>query len=148
MNMVGTLYDNDARMLEDAYTSSSPLHYAAVFGLQDIIERTIKSNKWKIKRNKWSWTYSALLGIASEKGYIGIVRLLLDKGANVNAQSGHLGNALQAVSCRGCADIAELLLDKGADVNTQGGDHGNALQAASWGGHAENVRLLLKGVQM
>ncbi len=69
----------DAHSLKDRYTRLSPFHYAAVFGLEDIIGKGIEGNKW-------SWTYSALVEIASEKGYIGIVRLLLDKGADVNAK--------------------------------------------------------------
>ncbi len=142
--------NDDAYSLEDRYTRLSPLHYAAVFGLQDIIETKIKRNKWKIRKSEWSWTYNVLVEIASEKGYIGIVRLLLDKGANVNAQGEHYGSALQIASLRGYVDIVRLLLDKGADVNAQG-EHffGNALQAASWGCHAEIARLLLdRGVDV
>jgi ankyrin repeat protein len=44
------------------------------------------------------------------------VKLLLDKGADVNAQGGFYGNALQAASCRGHKQVVKLLLDKGADV--------------------------------
>ncbi|KAF8351875.1 ectomycorrhiza-induced ankyrin-domain/NACHT-domain-containing protein [Amanita rubescens] len=136
-----TVYD--VAEIENIYTRASPLHYAALFGLQDIIETTIKSNKWKITRNEWSWAYGALVEIASENGYIGIVRLLLDKDANVNAQGGKYGNALQAASWGGHVQIARLLLDKGTNVNAQGGKYGNALQAASYGGHAEIAKLLL-----
>ncbi|KAF8333766.1 ankyrin repeat-containing domain protein [Amanita rubescens] len=121
----------------------SPLHYAVLLGLQDIVETTIKSNKWKMTRNEWSWAYSALVEIASENGYIGIVRLLLNKGAKVDAQGVQYGNALQAASWRGNTEIARLLLDKGANVNAQCGHYGNALQAASQGGDAETARLLL-----
>ncbi|OCK73444.1 hypothetical protein K432DRAFT_280544, partial [Lepidopterella palustris CBS 459.81] len=61
--------------------------------------------------------------------------LLLSKGADVNAQGGRYGNALQAASVGGHNKIVELLLSKGADINAQGGECGNALQAASVGGH-------------
>jgi ankyrin repeat protein len=67
----------------------------------------------------------------------------LDKGADVNAQGGEYGNALQAASSRGHQEIVQLLLDKGADVNAQGGEYGNALPAASWGGYQGVVQLLL-----
>jgi ankyrin repeat protein len=43
-----------------------------------------------------------------------VVKLLLDKGANVNAQSGHYGNALQAASIYGHDAVVRLLVDKGA----------------------------------
>ncbi|KAF2652559.1 HET-domain-containing protein, partial [Lophiostoma macrostomum CBS 122681] len=69
--------------------------------------------------------YAALLGLST------ITRLLLDKGAEVNAQGGHFGNALQAASSMGHKQVVKMLLDKGAEVNAQGGHFGNALQAAS-----------------
>jgi ankyrin repeat protein len=72
-----------------------------------------------------------------------VVGLLLDKGANANAQGGHYGNALQAASYRGDAEVIGLLLDKGAEVNAQGGTYDNALYAASTRGHAEIVMLLV-----
>ncbi|KAJ1324752.1 ankyrin repeat domain-containing protein 50 [Microdochium nivale] len=74
-----------------------------------------------------------------------VVILLLDAGADVNAQGGRYGtgNALQAASSRGFQDVVELLLDAGADVNAQGGYYGNALQAASYEGHQDVVQLLL-----
>ena len=51
-----------------------------------------------------------------------MVELLLSKGADVNAQGGEYGNALQAASDGGHEKVVELLLSKGADVNAQGGD--------------------------
>ena len=61
------------------------------------------------------------------------MKLLLDRGANVNAQGGQHGNALQAASYGGHEKVVELLLDKGADVNAQGGAYyGNALQAGGF----------------
>jgi len=43
-----------------------------------------------------------------------VVRLLLDKGADVNAQGGSFGNALQAASENGHEAVVRLLLDEGA----------------------------------
>jgi hypothetical protein len=77
-------------------------------------------------------------------GYEPIVQLLLGKGAEVNAQGGDYGNALQAASAGDHESIVHLLLDKGAEVNTQGGHYGNALRAASIRGHEAVVRLLLE----
>jgi uncharacterized membrane protein len=87
--------------------------------------------------------YAALLGFST------ITRLLLDKGAEVNAQGGDFGNALQAASRGGHEQVVKTLLDKGAEVNAQGGHFGNALQAASWGGHEQVVKTLLdKGAEV
>jgi ankyrin repeat protein len=64
-----------------------------------------------------------------------MTRMILDKGADVNAQSGYYGNALQAALAHGHKDIATLLLEKGANVSAQGRHFSNALQAALAGGH-------------
>ncbi|KAH6637880.1 ankyrin repeat domain-containing protein [Boeremia exigua] len=71
--------------------------------------------------------------------------LLLEKGADINAQGGYYGNALQAaIACLGSKKFVEFLLEKGADINAQGGEYGNALQAASYCGKEEIVVLLLE----
>jgi ankyrin repeat protein len=71
------------------------------------------------------------------------MQLLLNNGADVNAQGGGFGNALQAASVNGNLEVVQLLVDEGADVKTQGGIYGNALQAASFNGRLEVVQLLV-----
>jgi ankyrin repeat protein len=83
------------------------------------------------------------LSAASLGGHEAVVRLLVDKGADVNAQGGRHGNALYTASTGGHEAVVRLLVDKGADVNAQGGGYDNALRAASAGGHEEVVRLLV-----
>lgn len=80
---------------------------------------------------------------ASLGGLYFSVQMLLDKNADVNAQGGRCGNALQAASSRGHDKIVQLLLDKNADINAQGGLYGNALYAASTQGHNKIVQMLL-----
>lgn len=71
------------------------------------------------------------------------VRLLIRKGANVNAHSDEYGNALQVAVTKGYEEIARLLIDNGADVNAQHGIYGNVLQEASVRGYKEIARLLI-----
>ncbi|KAK1954643.1 ankyrin [Colletotrichum sublineola] len=95
--------------------------------------------------------FDTALQAASGHGDRNIIQMLLDKGADVNAQGGLFGNALQAASFYGYKNIAqiliskegEMLISKGADVNAQGGKYGNALQAASKGGYKRIVEMLL-----
>ncbi|KAL5328216.1 hypothetical protein ACEPPN_001712 [Leptodophora sp. 'Broadleaf-Isolate-01'] len=84
------------------------------------------------------------LQAASLGGHEAIAALLIEKGANVNAQGGYHGNALQAASARGHEAIVVLLIEKGADVNTQSKRYGNALQKASLGGHEAIAALLIE----
>ncbi|KIK53779.1 hypothetical protein GYMLUDRAFT_178406, partial [Collybiopsis luxurians FD-317 M1] len=50
-----------------------------------------------------------------------LVKYLLQAGADVNAQGGFYGTALQAAAYEGKIGIVKCLLQAGADVNTQGG---------------------------
>jgi ankyrin repeat protein len=80
---------------------------------------------------------------AARLGLITITKLQLDKDADVNAQGGYCGNALQAASVGGHKQVVKMLLNKDADINAQGGYYGNALQAASVRGHKQVVKILL-----
>ena len=51
---------------------------------------------------------------ASHEGHIDIVKLLLDKGADVNAKSKDGDTALKAASVKGHTEIVELLKAHGA----------------------------------
>ena len=50
-----------------------------------------------------------------------IVQMLLERGADVNAEGGGYGNALQSASHNDHQEIVQVLLKRGADVNAQGG---------------------------
>ncbi|KAF4462719.1 Pfs NACHT and Ankyrin domain, partial [Fusarium albosuccineum] len=55
--------------------------------------------------------YACFVGLAVS------VRDLIGKGAEINAQGGRYGNALQAAASGGHEEIVELLLAQGADIN-------------------------------
>jgi ankyrin repeat protein/beta-lactamase regulating signal transducer with metallopeptidase domain len=59
-----------------------------------------------------------LLHVAAQKGYKDIAKLLIDKGADVNAQSGNLTPLHLGVE-NGNKDVVELLIANGADVNAK-----------------------------
>jgi ankyrin repeat protein len=56
---------------------------------------------------------------ASSSSHMAIVQLLLEKGADVNAQGGYDENVVQAASSFSHMSIVQLLLERGADANTQ-----------------------------
>ncbi|KAJ1322984.1 ankyrin repeat domain-containing protein 50 [Microdochium nivale] len=76
---------------------------------------------------------------SEEETLLYYVQLLLDNGADINAQGGYFGNALQAAVSSGNEELVQLLLDSGAKVR-QGGD---ALRMASSRGYEKTVQLLL-----
>ncbi|KAL5114259.1 hypothetical protein ACEQ8H_007868 [Pleosporales sp. CAS-2024a] len=116
--------------------------YAMKIGSATVIRHLIAASRFDLQERDHSDT-ATLLCQAVERGASKEARLLLDAGANVNAQGGYYSNALQAALTYGYKDIVELLLDRGAHVNAQGGFYGNALQAASTKGHKDIVDLLL-----
>jgi ankyrin repeat protein len=46
------------------------------------------------------------------KGHEKVVQMLLDRGADINTQGGHYGNALRAASMRGHEKVVQMLLEK------------------------------------
>ncbi|KAH7070389.1 ankyrin repeat-containing domain protein, partial [Paraphoma chrysanthemicola] len=142
------LNENYSYKVERAYTHSlSPLCAAAACGYTDVVNLLTRH----VRPDDINSIYSRTpLLWAAENGHQTVAKLLLDKGADVNAQNGH-SNALQAASEGGHEQVVKLLLNKGANVNAQGGKYSaqggkyksSALQAASEGGHEQVVKLLL-----
>ena len=68
------------------------------------------------------------------QGPLGVVRLLLEKGADVNANYPSGVTALIWASREGHLNVVKLLLEKGADVNARDKFGRTALMmAAQWG---------------
>jgi len=87
----------------------------------------------------------AILHLRQEVGVFvqQVPRATLGMNANVHAQRGFYGNALQAASHGGHEAVVRLLLEQNADVNAPGGRYGNAFLAASARGH-DGVKGLLR----
>lgn len=76
------------------------------------------------------------LTAAAKEGYQDIVKFLLDNGANVNGRESDTIDPVQSAALGGCEKTVEFLLKQGAQV-------GNALKCAIEKGHAKVVKLLL-----
>jgi len=75
-------------------------------------------------------------------GHIDVMRILIDKGADVNAKNKNGATALILAADKGNAEIVSFLIDKGADFNSKDGN-GTALMLAANKGNAEFVRFLI-----
>jgi len=128
------------RQYDDA-GSMTPIRFAALSNHNRVLEHFLErvgvhvDSRDEDGRTALYW--------ASELSHDKIVQMLLDRGADVNAQGGYYGSALQAASAEGHDKIVQMLLDRDADVNAQGGRYGDALLAASMKGHEKIVQMLL-----
>ncbi|KAM0799534.1 ankyrin repeat-containing domain protein [Usnea florida] len=144
----------------------TPIYYASFMGLDQVLDHLVNSGQvedatipalqpipsFKLSRdvNAQDGELDKALQAASYGGHKKVVQILLNKGADINAQGGFDGgkynNALTAASFGGHEKIVQMLLDKGADVNTPGRLGSNALQVASRGGYEKVVQILLDKV--
>lgn len=90
------------------------------------------------------------LHLASYRGRPEIAQLLLDRGANANAEDSffktplhHVAGGLYSSQEDGIR-VAQLLLERGADINAQNSDRETPLHAASAYGRLEIARMLLE----
>jgi hypothetical protein len=89
--------------------------------------------------------YTALMAAAGN-GHTELVKLLIDKGADMNAIWPGWSNgvtALMIAAYNGHTEVVKLLLDKGADVDVKNPYGMTALIYAAIHGHTEIARLLM-----
>ncbi|CAN9387812.1 unnamed protein product [Alternaria alternata] len=82
------------------------------------------------------------LHIAAREGHLGVIEVLLEAGADINAMQSD-DTALIRATSRGHKETVALLLDKGAEVNALNGYKSNAIQVASSNGNKEILEVLL-----
>ena len=78
-------------------------------------------------------------------GNLGVVKLLLDRGADINAVSrnGFSATPLQGAAAFKKVELATLLIERGANVNCRGEGGGTPLHEAAGNGQIEFAQLLL-----
>ncbi|KAJ7889168.1 hypothetical protein B0H14DRAFT_2562009 [Mycena olivaceomarginata] len=126
---------------DDQLQFHTTLHAAALFNLQETVQILIAQDPHLLDEKKGellivssSFSSVGMVELLLKKGSMlpwnnEVVKLLIEKGANLNAQGGRFGNVLQVASITGNKEMVQLLIEKGANVNAQGGEYGNVLQA-------------------
>jgi uncharacterized protein len=116
---------------QDGYTA---LHYAAFFGGADVAEALIDagSDLEAVSRNVMG---VRPLNSAAAGGHGDVSRLLVERGADVNAKQAQGFTPLHAVAQNGDADLVEVLLAAGADKDARAEDGRTAADVALEAGH-------------
>jgi ankyrin repeat protein len=81
---------------------------------------------------------------AAERPSVGMVRMLLEKGAEVNFANSRGCTALYVAAMKGRDEMVSSLLRSGADPSRRSDEGMTALYAASLFGHVAVVRVLLR----
>ncbi|MEW6347740.1 MAG: ankyrin repeat domain-containing protein [Thermodesulfobacteriota bacterium] len=84
------------------------------------------------------------LGIAAQLGNVPLVRLLVQKGADVNHRDSHGQTPLMAAAWQGRLDAVKILVDKGAQVNVKDNLGQSPLALANHGGHKQVSEFLVQ----
>lgn len=100
----------------------SALGYGAEINIRDDLNRTALM---------WATSYC----------YIDIVRLLLEREADISASNG--ATVLMIAAENGNTEILDMLLDNGADIEHKDSYGYTALMYAAWNGKVDALRLLL-----
>jgi ankyrin repeat protein len=118
------------------------IHRAAGQGDVDGVARMLDEDP----RLLLSERYETLLTRAAARGHVGTVRLLLERGLDVDTPDAVGTSALHIAASRGHEELVSLLLTSGADASMVGPMGWTALMNASAHGRAGVVRLLLRSM--
>ena len=121
----------------------SPLHYAAVCGLHDIVKTWITQHPQDVDSLGYNHNL-APLHLASRRGHKDVARLLLEHGADMTLQSGDGSTPLHFALNYHNHEVAPLLLEHGADVAARDDEGWTPLHLASLLERDNEARILLE----
>ena len=142
------IHDIDYSFRETMFTehpsspTATPLYYATLCGFRDLVEHLIITRPGDI--NARGGCHDTPLHAAVIKGYVGIMRLLLEHGANMATLNDEDFGPLHEASRRGRLDVIGLLLDHRADIDSRNFLGRTPLFIASQEGELEVARVLLQ----
>ena len=122
---------------------ATPLHYAACCGMHDVVKFLIVEHSQDVNARGFN-SGETPLHVATECRHADIAQLLLEHGADANAQDMYERTPLLMASENGLGEIARVLLKHGADTELGKNGGQSLLELASENGLGEIARVLLK----
>jgi ankyrin repeat protein len=124
-----------------------PIFQAAARGDVDEVARLLDAEPHLVEARDDRRPDDTPLVVAAEQGRVGVVRLLLQRGAEVKAPYVCGDTALHAAAGRGREEVVNVLLSSGADSIIKGRGGYTALICASWRGQVGVAKQLLQHMQ-
>lgn len=84
------------------------------------------------------------LAVAADAGNFKMLKILLDKGADINHKGNNLETSLNLIACSGSAEMIEFLIQNGAKVNSLSSLGYSPLHNATSCGNIDAIKILLK----
>ncbi|MDH4162887.1 MAG: ankyrin repeat domain-containing protein [Nitrospirota bacterium] len=111
--------------------------------VRSLVERGAAVNHLSLASETGATALQAAVDVPNLKEeHVAIIRILLEKGADVNSRNAAGRTPLLLAAARGRTEIAEMLIDRGADPNALDWSGDFALRSAAAGGQAKLIALL------
>jgi Ankyrin repeats (3 copies) len=110
--------------------SRTPLHYAAEFGICEVVEFLVVERSQDVNSRKPCHHNQTPLFIASQNGHTEFVRILLQHGADTEARDNNNSTPLHCASRQKHLEVVQLLLNHGADTTARNNYNNTPLHLA------------------
>jgi ankyrin repeat protein len=121
----------------------TPLHFAALYGLSDVVEFLIVERAQDVKARRCSDNRTPLF-TASERGHADVARILLRRRAAANDHDKNGDTPLHLATEGGHLEVVRNLLGHRADINSRDKNNLTPLHLASRNGDRDITQLLLE----
>ncbi|CAH3183153.1 unnamed protein product, partial [Porites evermanni] len=148
VEIVKTLLEAGADARAKDYDKMTPIHFACTDGNLDTVktlfEHAEKSCELSTMLDERNRDGETALHAAVEGGYVDIVQLCLEKGANVRSRRANLAHPLHIAAINGHVEIAKCLMQHHAKIEARNVNHETPLHKAAASNKPRMVELLLE----
>ncbi|TGO52552.1 hypothetical protein BCON_0139g00180 [Botryotinia convoluta] len=140
LNMVKLLLEYGAEIDCRDPVGQTPLIRAILNGYPDVVKLLLEKGAWANYKN----SHRTPLMIASSKGQLNMVELLLEYDAEIDCRDSNNQTPLIMAAFQGNLEIVKLLLEKGAEIDYGGIENNTPLMIAVDCKHEKIAKLLLE----